>query len=471
VISAATPVDRLREIKFVRGHDGRSLVYDLERTFLFEVPEELHDLEFGVPDARAETWLREHDLLTDRPRVLPVQEPTAPLPQVTDISIDLPGACNMGCSYCFEKPIHSRIGRMSEETVERTLVFAFAAAKGAPKIVFHFGSGEPLIEFGRLRELTHKAMAMAKERGQNIGFELTTNATLVTPAIAKFLRDHPYNLRVSCDGPAAIHDRNRPMANGRNSYRLVLRGLELLLQVMPERITVNSVFGAGTRLIDLWVWARSLGIRHYHAIKVGAVEGEGLAADNTELALFRQDIEGIADDIHDDLAAGRRPIDYQPLTKVVRRLMLPQPITRFCGVAGSYLGVAADGSIYPCFRHLGLDEYRLGDVRSNVDDQKRRSYRGLEAAEVDKRPGCSTCWGRYICGGGCYADPVVYGVDKTAPVAEHCPYWLAEFEAGIRLYHRLRMSDPASCLALFGDDVDTILDGLSARILERTRTF
>lgn len=463
--------DRLRETRLLRGHDGRSLIYDLERTFVFDVPDELDGFSLDMPDPKAKAWLRESDLLTDRPRVLPVEDGHAALPQVTDISIDLPGACNMGCSYCFEKPIHSRIGRMSEETIERTLDFAFAAAEGAPKIVFHFGSGEPLIEFGRLQGLTQRATAMATERGQDIGFELTTNATLVTPAIAEFLRDHPYNLRVSCDGPAALHDRSRPMANGRNSYALVVRGLEHLLAAMPERVTVNSVFGAGTRLRDLWDWARSLGVRHYHAIKVGAVEGEGLVAGDHDLELFRQDVEHIAEDIHGDLQAGRRPVDYQPLTKVVRRLMLPQPITRFCGVAGSYLGIAADGNIYPCFRHLGLEEYRLGDVRTKVDDQKRRAYRELEGAEVDKRPGCSTCWGRYICGGGCYADPVVYGSDKNAPIAEHCPYWLAEFETGIRLYQRLRTSNPAYCLELFGDDVDNIIDGLSARILEKRRTF
>lgn len=462
---------RLRDIKVLRDHLGRPIIYDLERTFLFDCPQTWESFDPAQLADEERSWLREMDLLTDKPRVLPVQDPDAPPPQVTDISIDLPGACNMGCSYCFEKPIHSRIGRMQDETIERTLDFAFAAAEGAPKIVFHFGSGEPLIEFTRLRTLTEKALALAATRGQDIGFELTTNATLITPQIAGFLRDNPYNLRVSCDGPATLHNRSRPMANGRDSYALVIRGLELLLQAMPERLTVNSVFGAGTRLVELWRWAQSLGIRHYHAIKVGAVAGDGLFAGASELELFGQDLETIADDIHNDLAAGRKPIDYQPLTKVVRRLMLPQPITRFCGVAGSYLGVAADGSIYPCFRHLGLEDYRLGHVQSTVDDDARRAYRNLEAAEVDKRPICSSCWGRYICGGGCYADSVVYSDNKSAPITEHCPYWLAEFEVGIRLYQRLRETDPANCIALFGDNVDAILEGANTRILEQTRTF
>ncbi|MFX9597044.1 SPASM domain-containing protein, partial [Acinetobacter baumannii] len=91
------------------------------------------------------------------------------------------------------------------------------------------------------------------------------------------------------------------------------------------------------------------------------------------------------------------------------RLMIPEPITRFCGVAGSYLGVSSNGQVYPCFRHIGLKEYRLGDVRAGIDDGKRQDFLGKEAADVDNRPVCSECWARYMCGGGCYADSVVYG--------------------------------------------------------------
>ena len=45
--------------------------------------------------------------------------PACPTPladHVSDYSFDLAGACNLGCSYCFEKDIHSRLGPMAEET-------------------------------------------------------------------------------------------------------------------------------------------------------------------------------------------------------------------------------------------------------------------------------------------------------------------------------------------------------------------
>ena len=298
---APRPAERLRETKVIAGHSGL-ILYDLERSYVLNPPPGLEQQLTAWPPTAAEgselvAWLRQSDLLTVRPVPSKTEDPNAPPPQITDVSIDLPGACNMGCTYCFEKPIFSRIGRMADATVEKTLDFAFKAAAGAPKVVFHFGSGEPVIEYRQLRALVASALDRAARSGQEVGFELTTNATLVTPEIARFFAEHPFNIRVSCDGPADIHDRFRPMANGRPSYRRVERGLKILLEALPDRLTVNSVFCSGTRLADLWAWAKGLGIRHYHAIKVGSEESDDATLQAEELARFTEDTRAIADEI------------------------------------------------------------------------------------------------------------------------------------------------------------------------------
>lgn len=106
---------------------------------------------------------------------------------------------------------------------------------------------------------------------------------------------------------------------------------------------------------------------------------------------------------------------------------------------------------------------RSGAVFDGIDDGARVDYRSREAAYVDSRPGCRACWARYLCGGGCYADSVVYGQDKLHPKVEHCSYWRAEIAQAIRFYHRLRVSDPLYALVLFGDDLSQMLDGLEPR--------
>lgn len=446
---------RIRDIHPIMDGSGCSLLYDLERTFVIPVPENLREAIGAVFLGREEynqarAWLLQEELLTAEPARKRADPPTLRLPPVTDVSLDLAGSCNMACSYCFENAIHSRIGKMPDETVDAALDFAFKHAAGSGKLALHFGSGEPLLRFDRLARLVETANLRAGREGIRVNYELTTNATLVTEEIAEFLAANPFNVRVSCDGPPEVHDVFRPMAGGQPSYNRVAQGLGILLRHLPERVTVNTVVCGRTRLRQVWEWARSINVRHFHVIKVGAYDERNINLRRSELNSFRRDLDDIAEAIFRDLEEGRSPMDYQPLTKVIRRLMIPEPITRFCGVASSYLGVAADGMVYPCFRHLGLAEYHVGSVSdSSLRDDRRLAFLKHEAADVDSRPVCKGCWARYLCGGGCYADSVVYGPDRASPQAGHCPFWVLEIETAIRLYERLRSEDPTYCLRLF----------------------
>lgn len=461
---------RLRSLHpLIEIDDGSCpLLYDLERTFIIEVPVEFRfrinpAFKTGDLDEALVEWLMHEDLLTsEKPRDW-AQGTQPDIPQLTDVSLDMSGACNLGCVYCFENDIDSRVGPMLDETAMASLDFVFKKTEGAPRIALHFGSGEPLMRFDLLERIVAEANRRAEASGQEISYELTTNATLVTQEIAKFLCDHPFNVRVSCDGPSHLHNKFRPFHRGQNSYFAVEKGLRWLLEYLPERLTVNSVLSGGTRLSELWAWAKELRLRHYHVIKVGAYADSDINIREIELRDFRTDLELVCDDMVADLEVGRIPIDYQPVTKVVRRLMLPEPITRFCGVAGSYLGVASNGKVYPCFRHLGLKQYDLGNIWHGVDNEKRQHFLGHEAADVDSRPVCEECWARYLCGGGCYADSTVYGSDKLKPQVQHCPFWRTEIEMAIRFYDRLRRTNPIYCLSLFGDDADAILDSMDKK--------
>lgn len=471
-MSVSSPL-RLRLLHPLVDEDGRCpLIYDLERTFVVDVPDALQPALGGALEAREYSpeigsWLESEDLLT-REGLRGRSDGGHPrLPVVTDLSLDLSGACNLGCVYCFENDIDSRLGSMTEDTMTASLDFLFSKAGDSPKVVLHFGSGEPLLRFAMLERVVAEAERRAAATGKAVGYELTTNATLVTPEIAAFLRDHGFNVRVSCDGPAPVHDRFRPLLGGKGSYEAVVRGLDLLCEALGARLTVNSVLAHPTRLRTLWAWAREMDFRRFHVIKVGTWAGRDLDLHHSELREFREDLQAICDDLFADLEAGKTPIDYQPVTKIVRRLMIPEPITRFCGVAGSYLGVSSKGQVYPCFRHLGLPDYHLGDVEAGIDDEKRRGFLAREAADVDGRPVCNECWARYLCGGGCYADSTVYGPDRRQPQVQHCPFWRLEIETAIRFYNRLCATDPAYCLRLFGDDPTEALDSMTAGFLQR----
>lgn len=452
-------VERLREAQVVTDtHRRVQVVYDVERTFIHPIPRSFWK---AIPFSRGITsaplpqpeteslaeWYRESDLLTGESQPSRT-EPTSRLPLLTDLSLDLAGSCNLDCVYCFEKDIGSRLGPMSFDTARAGVDLLLAHAGDGDHVALHFGSGEPLLNFKLLQDVVSYAHDRALALGKRVDFHLTTNGTLVTEEKADFLAAHPFFVRMSLDGP--YHDRTRPKISGNGSYEAAERGFLLLRNRLGDRLTVNVVYLQGMSLREIYLWAITLGIINLEVIKVGTYQGSPVDLMESHLQVFRADLAWLLSDLR-RRAEGNQPIlHYLPITKVLRRLLGPAPAQHFCGVASTYLGVASNGDIYPCFRLLGLKDYHLGHVVDGIDHGKRRGFLSVEAQAMDSRPICSACWARKLCGGGCYADSVVYGPDKQAPQVQHCPYWKAEIEAAILFHHELVEANPELLFTLIG---------------------
>lgn len=452
-----TEIYRTREHHIVASWDVHSeLLYDLERTLLFRISSG------DLRNTRAiDACLEDHDVRTLSPRIMPFV-PSENL-GVADVTLDIVGVCNMGCKYCFEADIGARRGAMAAHTVSATIETIFSKASEAG-ILVQFASGEALTDFPLFAEVVDKIQRRACSDNVPLSLGLTTNATLVTPEIAAFLADHRFKVKVSIDGPPEIHNKNRPMLGGQQSYERVAQGLMLLAdRLLRTDLTLNTVVCPETSLGDLWDWAKSLPIGIWTTIPVGE-RFDRVAPSQVELR--RRDLNRIADEIARAYEAGSEILEYEPLTKVIRKLALPVPAVRYCGAGGSFIGVRSDGEIYPCLRQLGLQDHRIGDVWTGLDDPKRRDYLTVFAAPVDRRSHCSACWARYLCGGGCYADSIVYGDDPTAPLDVHCIFFRLEIETGLRLYDRLRESAPLAIVNLLGKELGVAIEDQLAEITE-----
>ena len=364
---------RTREHHVITGRDGRpELLYDLERTQVFSIAPG------GRSDAaRAiETSLIDHEVVTSSPRPRPFV-PSAQM-AVEDVTLDIAGVCNMGCTYCFEADIGARRGSMTASTIDATIDLVFSKASDAGLVV-QFASGEALTAFPRVVDAVQKFRRRAELAGVRLSFALTTNATLVTPEVAAFLADHRFKVKVSLDGPPEIHDGNRPMLGGQPSYQRVMQGLALLADRLPKAaLTLNTVVRPDSSLGLLWDWVRSLPVGAWVTIPVGERLGCALPE---QVERRRRDLERIADEIACAYETGREILEYEPLIKVVRKLAMPAPAVRYCGAAGSFIGVRSDGGVYPCLRQLGVEDHRIGDVWNGLDDsQATRLSRGLRRA-------------------------------------------------------------------------------------------
>jgi hypothetical protein len=408
----------------IDGDGACSLIYDLERAAVLEVPEELQlhvasALETGDPDDDLLSWLVAEDLITMEGWAgwSPGSELAAPM-----------DAWGPGSVLRLEGEAHVRISGETESAALRALAVGFRQGVGASRVQLHMDWDGGFPGAGALERIVLEARRLALDAGQEVTFDLTLEAGQVTAEVASFLSALPVHVRLLC-GEFPGSEASLP--------REVRHALLLLwMEELPDRVTVCFTLSGEVRLRELWSWARRLGVRHLDAMRRPAVSCD--APDHDWLRDFCADLDEVVLDVSSCLEDRSVPVDLRPLTRVVRRLMHAEPLARFREERmGSWL--AGDVPV-PAFGagDTGLTREWLGAAGEPA-----------EAAEPeDSGSCCAGCWARYLCRNSALQ---VAGPPSEERTAAACTAWRAEAEAALRLYHRLAQADPLQVLRVFGE--------------------
>ncbi len=112
--------------------------------------------------------------------------------------MNLTNQCNLSCQYCYEfgeDKVATPEGKpkfMDFETAKASVDFLLAQSAGRRAVHITFFGGETLMNFPLLKQVVAYATEQAAAQGRTIDFSLTTNATLLTPAIIEFLSREPH---------------------------------------------------------------------------------------------------------------------------------------------------------------------------------------------------------------------------------------------------------------------------------------
>jgi uncharacterized protein len=155
--------------------------------------------------------------VVDSPQPLPDHFP------LQTLVLNVTNQCNLSCQYCYEfgeDKIATPEGKkkfMDVETAQSSVDYLLAQSEGRRSVHITFFGGETLMNFPLLRHVVDYSRDQAGRKGVNIDFSLTTNATLLTPAIIDFLAENHVGVTVSIDGPKEMNDKFRVFSNGRGS--------------------------------------------------------------------------------------------------------------------------------------------------------------------------------------------------------------------------------------------------------------
>lgn len=396
---------RWRELyPLIDGDGSCSLIYDLERAAVLEVPEDLQfhvapALEAGDLDDGLLSWLVQEDLLT-------AENPAAWVGD-TDL-LDSSGCWDLGAVHRVEDEVCAQIGPRGEEEIAAALEPVFKQSLGAAHVQLSLAWGGELPEVRVIQETLAEAGRLAAAASQEVSFQISLDVRQITPVVAAYLAGSPLRVRVRCD-PFP----DRASASELRIWETSASSL-LLLMPLADRVTVSCQLTGGARLLDLWSWAKRLRVRHLDAVRM----------EGGPFREYRNDLLAVCDEMGSELEGRRSPVDFRPVTRIVRRLMGSETPDRIS--TGGGFAWAAGSEPYPGLEGIPLD-----------------AWDGAEEGRIADPNPCSRCWARYICNHSSYAASTA-GEDRRQPNGARCAVWLAEAEMALRLYHRVAHCDPIS---------------------------
>ncbi|MBI5021172.1 MAG: radical SAM protein [Ignavibacteriales bacterium] len=149
------------------------------------------------------------------------------------LTLNVTEQCNFRCVYCAygdcyqSKRKHSTI-HMSWRVAKKAVDFFLERSIQARDISVGFYGGEPLIVYNLIRR-TVKYIQSRTSR--DISYHLTTNGSLLTEKIIKFLIEHKFTINISLDGPEHIHDRYRLTVGQHPTYEKIIENIKLIQSI------------------------------------------------------------------------------------------------------------------------------------------------------------------------------------------------------------------------------------------------
>lgn len=326
--------------------------------------------------------------------------------------------CDHSCHYCqvSRQTSDKSAYDMSFETANKSVELMMRSP--APHLTLELQGGEPLLAFDVIRHI----IPIAKKRGESLRKKLdivvTTNLANVTEEMLFYFRDEGVKVSTSLDGPAFIHNVNRPRP-GNNSYESAVSKIERAREVLGSArvsalmTTTQLSLQHPTEIIDEYVR------QGFHSIFLRPLSPYGFAVKshrktgyqlNAFLDFYKKGLAHI-------LEVNRRGYD---LAEIYAKILLTKILTPYgtgfvdlqspAGAGINVLVYNYDGDVYATdesrmLAEMGDHTFRLGNVHTHTRKEifTDDPFLNVAAASCNQSlNGCSDCALQPYCG----SDPV-----------------------------------------------------------------
>jgi uncharacterized protein len=328
--------------------------------------------------------------------------------------------CPSKCKYCWSSEEGSPV--MSIDTIRD--VVAWLKDFRPDRMTFTFHGGEPLLAGAGFYQ---EALPLLAEglRDRNPEFAMQTNLWRMTPEIAQILAKYHVPIGSSIDGPESITDSQR----GTGYFEKTMRGYE-----------VARAHGLNVRFICTFT---NKSVQHKEDIFRFFKEREfvlklhpalpSLRSENPkEWALDPAEYGELLIFLLDKSLENLGKVEVMNINDLCRCVFTRRgSVCTFVNCMGNTFAIGPDGSIYPCYRFVGMPEWVMGHVRDRPkmeDLMQSDPGRRMTAFSKYVDMACKDCSHIRYCRGGCPYNAIAPSGGLLNGVDPHCTAYMRIFD-------------------------------------------
>lgn len=321
--------------------------------------------------------------------------------------------CNLSCLYCIQE--HSS-QYMSFDTAKKAIdLFSKTLSTEDKKVQISFYGGEPLLCKNIIREAVKYAEEiLVNNRGIKVIYEITTNGLLLDECFLDFADEHNIVIALSHDGLSQSYTRLNlegfPVTEKVNQAlnQLVSRypSTPIMMTVHPEYVNYLS---------DSIEFFYERGIR-----KINFTLASGYKANwnNESFSILSDELNKVTETYIKYNQSGLRYRILPIEGKIRLHIHDKSDANMNCKLCDRKLLVDYDGKIYPCTHFIGLTEFNVGDIFTQIDYKKLNEIESKRIAPNE----CDLCSYKTRCSHRCACANHGYNNSLNEPSALQCEY-------------------------------------------------
>jgi len=304
--------------------------------------------------------------------------------------------CNIHCKYCFiensMQPSHNFTFMTPDIMHKGVDLFAQHAIDIINPVVIFYG-GEPLLN----SEIIIESINYISQNYPRFRISILTNGLLVTKKIASLFAEKNVSVGISIDGTKENHDQARIFKNGKGTFNLVIKSIELLRESGCKDISISYTVGShnvNSLVNDIKYLYTKL---HPNSFGINFLVDTDFERNplsvSIEIATF-QVIEAFK-------FLRKRGIYEDRMMRKVQPFIKGEIHLKDCGAPGNQIVLAPNGDIGPCQAFLPSKKYFTQNVNNAPTIANDLSFNEWSKRYPMNMDVCFDCVALGICGGGC----------------------------------------------------------------------